>query len=522
MKKITALLLCLSLALSLFSGCDQPDNEPHVPTGDALVMEGQDPDSVGPQKEEDPQELTLAYYPDRGLNPLTCTDFTNRVIFSLIYQGLFNVLSDYTTEPILCSQYQVSSDYRTWTFYIEKTASFSDGTTLTANDVLATYQAAMEKGSCYAGRFSHVREIVPAENGGITFKLLTPYENLPQLLDVPILKASEVAAAQPVGSGPYLLAGSLAGTHLRRVEQWWCDGADVVATAEAIPLVEAENPAQIRDQFEFYDVGLVLADPCSDTYADFRCDYELWDVDNGIFMYIGCNARYTEFLEDATLRSMLTYGINREKIVSDNFSGYAHPVTLPADPNSPYYSKTLAAKYSYDPTKFMDFLSRYGKTEDPIRLLVNADDSVRLRVAHDIADTFSDYGLPMEVMECSSSRFQQELYNANYDLYLGTTKLSPNMDLSPFFAPYGNLSRNGISDEAIYNLCLESLANQGNYYNLHKAVADEGKIIPIVFYGYAVYATRGLLTDLTPTRDNIFCYSLGKTMDAARIATNYD
>ena len=89
-------------------------------------------------------------------------------------------------------------------------------------------------------------------------------------------------------------------------------------------------------------------------------------------------------------------------------------------------------------------------------------------------------------------------------------------------APYGNLSRNGVSDELTYSLCKESLANQGNYYNLHKAVADDGRIIPIAFFGYAVYATRGLLTDLTPTRDNVFAYSLGKTMDDVKAPMDMD
>lgn len=520
MKKITALLLCLALCLGAFSGCVTTSHEAHEPTGNAIVMEGQDPDSVGLPKEEAPQEFSLAYYPDRGMNPLSCNDYTNRVVFSLIYQGLFNVLPDYSVEPVLCSRYQVSSDYRTWTFYVENAAAFSDGTSLTIQDVLATYEAAKAAGY-YAGRFAHVREMLLSDDGGITFKLDTPYENLPQLLDIPILKATEVEAENPVGSGPYAYSGTLAGAHLRRVPAWWCDGIKMVVTAEAIPLVEAQDPAQIRDQFEFYDVGLVCADPCSDMYADFRCDYELWDIDNGIFLYLGCNVRWVEFMEDTTLRAMLTYGIDREKIVSENFRGYAHAVTLAADPTSPYYSKNLAAKYAYDPMRFIEFLGRYGKTEDPIRLLVNADDSVRLRVAHEIADTFTEFGLPMEVYECSTAKYQQEIYNANYDLYLGLTKLSPNMDLSPFFAPYGNLSRNGISDDAIYSLCLESLANQGNYYNLHKAVADDGRIIPIAFFGYAVYATRGLLTDLTPARDNVFLYSLGKTMDSIQIPTDY-
>lgn len=521
MKKIVALLLILALTLGLFSGCDDQSDEPYVPTGNALVMEGQDPDSVGPQKEEIPQELSLAYYPDRGLNPLSCNDYTNRVLFSLIYQNLFNILDDYSVEPILCSRYQVSSNYKNWTFQVEPGATFSDGTPLTVHDVLATYEAA-KAGGYYAGRFAHVLEMAITDAGELVIRLDTPYENLPQLLDIPILKAEEVAAEKPLGSGPYVLGTSLAGTQLVRSANWWCGDLEFVVTAQTIPLIEAQNPAHIRDQFEFYDVGLVLADPCSDMYADFRCDYELWDVDNGIFLYIGCNTRYVEFLEDNTLRAMLTYGIDREKIVRENFDGYAHAVTLPADPSSPYYSKSLAERYAYDSGKFLDFLGRYGKTEDPIRLLVNADDSVRLRIARQIADGFTELGLPFEVVEANSAKFQQEIYNANYDLYLGVTKLSANMDLSPFFAPYGSLSRNGISDEATYSLCLESLANQGNYYNLHKAVADEGRIIPIAFYGYEVYATRGLLTDLTPARDNVFCYSLGKTMQSIQTPTDYN
>ena len=521
MKKITALLLIVSMMLCLLSGCADTGDEPYVPTGDALVMEGQDPDSVGPQKEEDPQEFSLAYYPTRSMNPLLSDDFTNRVIFSLVYQSLFNVNSDYSVEPILCSSFKVSTSYRTWTFYIESGVTFSDGTTLTIQDVLATYLAAKESGY-YAGRFTHVLEISLSEDGGITFFLDTPYENLPQLLDIPILKASEVASEAPLGTGPYMLSDSLAGAQLVRCPLWWCGDVELVVTAQSIPLVEAKDPASIRDHFEFYDVGLVCADPCSDMYADFRCDYELWDIDNGMFLYLACNTRYTDYLEKTTLRSMLTYGIDRETIVRENFRGYAHAVTLPADPSSPYYSKSLASRYSYDPGKFIEFLGTYGKTKEPIRLLVNMDDSVRLRIAHFIADAFTEYGLPMEVKECTTQKFQQEVFNADYDLYLGMTKLSANMDLSAFFAPYGNLSRNGVSDEATYSLCLESLANQGNYYNLHKAVADDARIIPIAFFGYAVYATRGLMTDLTPTRDNVFAYSLGKTMDQARIPTDYN
>ena len=44
-------------------------------------------------------------------------------------------------------------------------------------------------------------------------------------------------------------------------------------------------------------------------------------------------------------------------------------------------------------------------------------------------------------------------------------------------------------------------------------VAEDGRLCPVLFQTYNVHATRGVLTGLTPSRDNVFYYSLGKTMD---------
>ena len=95
--------------------------------------------------------------------------------------------------------------------------------------------------------------------------------------------------------------------------------------------------------------------------------------------------------------------------------------------------------------------------------------------------------------------------------------LSANMDLTAFFSSSGALNYGGINDVALYTLCTESLANHGNFYTLHQNVMNDGRVCPILFRSYAIYATRGLLTDLTPARDNVFYYSLGKTMEKALI-----
>ena len=129
--------------------------------------------------------------------------------------------------------------------------------------------------------------------------------------------------------------------------------------------------------------------------------------------------------------------------------------------------------------------------------------------------------LNVALVEQSNSEFIAKIKAANYDMYLGVTRLSPNMDLSPFFRPWGNLSWGQLADEELFELCKEALENHGNFYNLHKAVADDGRIVPILFYDYAIYATRGLLSDLQPVRDHVFNYTLGRTAADAFIPIDY-
>ena len=58
MKRSISLLLSLAMLAGLFSGCGKAiDNSAYVPTGDALVLEGQDPEDIMPVEEEANQLL---------------------------------------------------------------------------------------------------------------------------------------------------------------------------------------------------------------------------------------------------------------------------------------------------------------------------------------------------------------------------------------------------------------------------------------------------------------------------------
>ena len=353
------------------------------------------------------------------------------------------------------------------------------------------------------------------------------------LLDIPILKAEELQDDYPIGTGPYVLDHSGTEASMHRNKNWWCD-IETPVRAERIKLVPVHSQAELRDQFEFGDVSLAVANPLSDSFAEYSCDYELWNNENGYFLYLGVNVQYSDYFKDGknkNLRQALTYAIDRESLIETNFRGKAYSATLPASPGSPYYNDSLAEQNQYDDLKFLEAIAGFEPNKDEklnvkkMRLLVNVDDSARLRTARNIAATLTNMGIPCGTLEYGSHTdysYEQLLRSHNWDMYLGKTRLSPNMDLSPFFKGYGNLYFGGLTSDELYDMCQKTLADWGNYYNLHQMVAEDGRIVPLLFGYDAVYAKRGVFEGLNPARDNVFFYTIGKNMSDIQIKTVYN
>ena len=505
MRRFTAIFISAVLLVSLLCGCGE--QAPYVPTGNGL--NDQDATQPTPAPEQLEQELSLVYDPEKTLNPYTCADYTNRALFSLLYQGLFAVDKDYNAEPILCRKFWVSQDMKTYIFYPEN-ATFSDGAALTAADVAASLEAA-RTGAVYSGRLSKVESISLTGDGGVQVNLTTAYENLPLLLDIPILRASQVDADFPAGTGPYSLEKGAAGRYLRLRTDWWCRASLPVA-AEKIPLVTASSAKDIRDQFELGNVGVVCANPGADSYVDFRSDNALWDCESGIFLYLGCRAKSSVFSNE-TVRQALTHAIDRSTLVREYYRTFAQAATLPASPSSPCYNDALAEQYAYNADLFRAALQAEGLEGESIVLLVNKADGRRAKVAQAIADMLQECGLEVTLRAYSGEDYTKALKNGSYDLHLGQTMLSPNMDLSAFFDSEGTLNYGGMSDAGIFALCQDALANSGNFTALHQAVMEDAMLCPVAFLSYAVYVQPGLVEDFSPARDCIFYYSLGKNLN---------
>ena len=503
MKKILSIFLCLCMVLPLLSGCREVDPESYVPTGDALAME--DEEVVNQVVDDGTQSFSLVYYPEAGLNAIYCTDYTNRVIFPLVYQSLFSVNRENEVVPILCDSYTVSSDQRTYEFTINPKATFSDGTPVTASEVSSSLWGAWDS-YYYRGRMTHVEDIYSTDDGKVVIQLAQACGDLPRLLDIPVVKWKE-GEEYPLGSGPYVFGGTEGNRYLVRRGNWWCKSNDLLITAQRIPLKEVTSVVEVRDSFEFEDTGVVCTDPGSDHYTEYRCDYELWDCETGIFVYLGFNL-YSNLFQHASIRQAVLKGIDRSALSDKYYRGFAFPTTIPTSPNSPYYAPALAQNYEYDKEAFLNLMAANGVQGHTIDLLVNSDDSLRVSVAKEIGNMLNTCGLIVNVDARSTSEYKKALAVGDYDLYLAQTKLSPNMDLTNFFSESGTLSYGGLANINLYNQCLKALENEGNTYTLYQSIMDEALLCPILFQGYAVYAARGLLTELAPARDNLFFYTI--------------
>lgn len=498
MKKIFALLL----ALTLLTACTlTPEPEETI----ALAPEWKDEVAETTQTQEEDLPLdnfTLPIMAGAGTNPFTCEATVNRALISLLYESLFVVNSSFQAEPVLCESFTVSADLMSYVFKLVPDVKFSDGTPLTNGDVVASITAARSS-KYYRGRLARVSYCVAQQDGSVLVQLDSAYENFALMLDVPILKASEVEELQPLGTGPYCMSGS----QLLPSKHWWQEKR--VLNAQHITLRTCQSAEEVRDEFQFGDLELVYCDPNASGSTGYRCDYEIWETPSTVMQYLSFNTT-SGYFAYGELRRAATYVIDRETIVLNCYNSFAEAASLPCSPSSDLYDESLAAQYAYAPEKFSEAAEGLGVRTSSLfvgyqgTLLVCNEEPARVRAAEIIAAALQEAGLNIVVSALPMDSFMTALGQKNYDLYLGEVRLTTDFCLRQFFTESGYLQYGGIASDTLVSMCLSAHANSGNYYDLCQKVMDTGALCPISFKTYAVYASRGRLTDLAPSVDWVF------------------
>ena len=495
-------------------------------SGCGLTSPDQEESSTAPVQTE-PRERTLnqtaepakgfglAYVPDYGFNPYACTCITNRPVFSLVYEPLFVLGNTFQPEPVLCQQFAVSEDGKRCLITLCEGVRFSDGTPLTAADAAASLEAA-QNSDYYGSRFSKVEAFTARDEHTLEITLFSAYENLPLLLDVPIVKGGTQTAERPLGTGPYVFSEE-DGLCLRRNRGWWQDNRAPVEY-DRIMLTACKDPAAVRDSFEFGTTSLVCADLNAPNAVGYRCDYELWDNPTTTMQYLGFNLTNSVFYQ-RELRAAVTHIINREALIASVYKGFAEAAYLPCAPASPLYDQELAQSYAYDEEAFAKSLRSAEIAEGYVAtLIVCSADPARVELAHRVADAISNAGLKTEVKPLDMDTYRYRLNAGQYDMFIGETRLSGNFDLTEFFKPYGSLGVGGIRSAGMEQLCYETLENSGNCYDLYRGVMENGYFCPLLFKSYAVMANRGVIGALHPAVDCVFHLAGGRSLADASVS----
>ena len=207
--------LLLVLCLLWLTGCSFDDT-----SDEDLLQEIYGYYQSGKDKTDAPlTSFALPVLQGQTLDPITSPDGVQQTIGALLYEGLYALDTGFTPQPMLAESCTVSGT--TCTITLRGGVTFSDGSTVTASDVVRSLQRA-QSSERYGARLAGVSRIAAGSGGTVVLTLAYENQNIAALLDIPIVKAGTETATAPIGTGPYVYtAGESGSVSLTRNSSWW-------------------------------------------------------------------------------------------------------------------------------------------------------------------------------------------------------------------------------------------------------------------------------------------------------------
>ncbi|MDD4715166.1 MAG: ABC transporter substrate-binding protein [Oscillospiraceae bacterium] len=476
---------------------------------------------ASPEETKSSGEFTLPYFALAGLNPYTCANSTNRVFFPLIWESLFHVDNTFHPVPILCESYEAGQDGASYTLKLRDSVSFSDGTALSAADVVYSLNMAKASGSQYSARLSGISGVRAEGRGTVLLTLSAPNGDLPVLLDFPIVKENSLEGT-PVGTGPYAFTETRGSYALKANAGWW---QKAVLPLNTIRLCGVTTPDQLVYGMRTYELDLVTTDFTGISAPGYSGDYQVWDYPTANMVYLGFNLK-SGALTDAGLRRALSMGVDRTAIVSSCFFRHGQAAALPVSPCSGYYDESLAKTLSYSPQNMENALKSAGYLEvkdtdgdgtpdetvmSPLtlRLLVCSDNQNKVKAAQAVQQNLETVGIRVTRKELPFAEYESALKNGGYDLYLAEAKLTADFDLSALLGSGGTLNFGGYQSAQADVLLSEWKVSSGgqrkdDFKKLYQLLASDAPILPLLFKSDSVLTHREAVSGLAPTEGSVF------------------
>ena len=507
-----------------------------TPKGPAQQGSGTPLETEGPPHEappdvlpQTPGEFTLRYDPNASLNPITTLNRDSILLSSLLYESLFVLDGSLNTIPLLCANW-FSEDNTVFTFEIKPDIAMSDGTLLTAEDVVYSIRQAMARGR-FVNRLRTISAIAVAGDLTVSIGLQSPNNRFISLLDIPIIKSGSIDSSVPPGTGPFILAGA----DQLRLDAFTGHRDFFQLPVSSIRLISCTD-SELTELFDGGQLSVLWEDPF-DTF-DLRLN-RLRDTryyDTTSLLYIGFNSNHIA-LRYPDVRRAISVSIDRQDIVEDIMGGHALPSPLALSPAFHLYDEEWEHRNLPPLREMAELLVRTGLEdfnddtflelsdglggyrEFTINFIVNSENIHKVQVAHAITNTLRRNGLNVTVRELTWERFLNALRTGDFDMYLGETALGADFNLTPLLLP-GALNYGKTADAEHYRPFIESFLMARSDDGIRSAAKDlineimfNAPYAPILYKKYAIYSPIGAIFAANPSQSGAFHNFAGWTIN---------
>lgn len=458
------------------------------------------------KEEKSLTELTLPYNANEPLNPYHSFSARNHLLVPLLYDSLAR--PDRMRHPENQLAEEITMNGTNCIIKWRKDARFSDGSYLTGEDIVYSFQTAMAAGSPYQGTLMNVAGLTDdKDNDQVIAQLFSPDADFPLLLSFPIIKDGTGDNEFPVGISKFHVTGAHnTGVILGRNPIYYGKQPPL----ETIRLVHATDDDTLHFGMNTGEFDLLYTDLSTESLSGVSAPSI--SVPTNYLVYIGINGR-RGLLARPEFRHSLSLALNRAEIAMTAYANRVRPAVYPFHPDFYRLSETeIPARNLTSADALLDGLGLTEKDGNgyriqngqPIflRLLVNSENSARSSAATLVCEQLAQIGIRVEVVSGDFQQYQNSLQTGAYDLYIGETRLMDNHDFTPL------LSGGALGYSTAYSEELEQRLSQyretGEIAPLCEMFLAQSPFLPLAYREGLLYMGRSITVSITPTQQDLF------------------
>ncbi|PQO23981.1 hypothetical protein C2I36_05115 [Rhodobacteraceae bacterium WD3A24] len=366
--------------------------------------------------------------PPQTFDPIQSSQIRTWYMWQLVYEGLLRAELDGTLVPVLATEWTASDDGLTYDFTLRDGATFSDGTPVTAEDVVASFERLKADGLPYAqDRFEsletveavdegHVRFILSAPDAGFLLNLGNPFVVGSAIMSEDWLEDNDARTAM-MGTGPYEMVSYVPNQELvlrRNTNYWDEDAAPEIEnlTIRYMPEQSAQIAGMVSGQID-------LMFPSAESMLQIRQmdNIESMAVASTNTVRININTNIEPF-SNVDFRRAMSLALSREDVVAGAFLGEATP-SAPVPPAYAWGSAPSDLEYQHqDIDRARELLVQAGYP-DGVDITLNhlaGYASYLDRFANIIEQNMAEVGIRVTIEANQTAVWLDKQNNANYDI----------------------------------------------------------------------------------------------------------